>query len=88
MAWRTVAAVMVVVFSMLVVWSTMADPLVQIANSFIEIETSGQLNTDSKINRMVAAVFNMILVAVFGIMAWGVWRVIRRELTRGGGGGL
>lgn len=88
MGWRTVAAVMIVVFSILAVWATMADPLVQISNAFIEIETSGQLNTDSKINTLVGSVFNMILVGVFGILAWGFWRVIRRELTRGGGGGL
>lgn len=87
MGWRTVAAVMIVVFSMLVVWATMADPLVQISNAFIDIETSGQLNTDSKINGLVATFFDTILVAVFGILAWGLWRVIRRELTRGGGGG-
>jgi len=85
MSWRTIAAVLIVVFSMLAIWATMADPLVQIANAFIDLETSGQFNTDSKINRMVQSFFNMILVGVFGVMAWGIWRVVRRELTRGGG---
>lgn len=88
MGWRTVAAVMIAVFAFLAVWVTMADPLVQISNTFIDIETSGQLNTDSKITSLVDSLFNMILAGVFGILMWGIWRVIRRELTRGGGGGL
>lgn len=87
MGWRTIAAVFIAVFAFLVVGATMADPLVQIANAFQDIQTSGQLSTDSKIDRLVASWFNQILVAIFGILLWGVWRVIRRELTRGGGGG-
>jgi len=86
MSWRTVAAVFIAVFAFLVVLGTMADPLVQIADAFIGLETSGQFNTDSKINTLVSAVFNSILIGIFGLLAWGIWRVIRRELTRGGGG--
>lgn len=84
MSWRTVAAVMIVIFTFIIVWVVMADPLVSIADAFIELDTSGQFNTDSKIDAMVRGWFNMILVGVFGIMAWGIWRVIRKELTRGG----
>lgn len=83
MSWRTAATLMIVVFVMLIVLSVMADPLVQIADAFQGIETSGQFNTDSKIDANVNAWFNMILVAVFGVMGWGTWRVLRRELTRG-----
>jgi TRAP-type C4-dicarboxylate transport system permease small subunit len=85
MSWRTIAAVLIVVFSMLAIWGTLADPLVQISNAFIDLETSGQFNTDAKISRLTQSVFNMILIGVFGVMAWGIWRVVRRELTRGGG---
>lgn len=83
MAWRTAATVIIVVFALIIIWMTMADPLVQVANAFQDIETSGNLGTNSKIDSMVRGWFNMILVAVFGFLGWGVWRVLRRELTQG-----
>lgn len=83
MSWRTAATLMIVVFVMLIVLSVMADPLVQIANAFQDLETSGQFNTDSKIDANVNAWFNMVLVGIFGIFGWATWRVLRRELTRG-----
>jgi TRAP-type C4-dicarboxylate transport system permease small subunit len=84
MSWRTVAAVVIAVFSLTIIWVTLGDPLIQIANSFKDIGTSGQFNYDSKIDGLVGTWFNTILVAVFGLMAWGAWRLLRRELTRGG----
>lgn len=74
---------MIVVFVMLLVWATLADPLMQIGRAFIDLETSGQFNTDQKIEANINAWYNMLLVGVFGVMGWAFWRVLRRELTRG-----
>lgn len=83
MSWRTAATALIVVFVMLLVWATLADPLVQIGNAFQGVETSGQFNTEQKIDTNIQAWFNMLLLAVFGVMGWAFWRVVRRELTRG-----
>lgn len=83
MSWRTAATLLIVIFALILVWTTMADPLIQVGNEFKDLETSGQFNTDQKIDSNINAVFNMILVAIFGLLGWGTWRVLRNELTRG-----
>jgi len=30
----------------------------------------------------------MTLLLIFGIFVWGMWRVLRREVTKGGRGGV
>lgn len=67
---------------MVIVWAVFATPLVEIASLFQEFETSGQFNYDATIDSWVRGWFNMILFAIFGIMCWGTWRVLRKELTR------
>lgn len=86
MSWRIVSTVLIIVFAIVIVQGVLADPL---------IETGEQLNAtgdydnehfdgNSIITDMPTHWFNMGLVAIFGIMSWGAWRVVRRELTRGG----
>lgn len=82
-SWRVAATVIIVVFTATIAWTTLSDPLVQTGNAFQSISTSGQLATDTKISGMINGFFNMFLVLIFGLFAWGAWRVLRRELTRG-----
>jgi hypothetical protein len=83
MAIRTGTTVIIVIFAATVVWVGLADPLVQIGAAFKGIDTSGQFGKTALIDGMISSWFNAILILVFGIMAWGVIRVVRRELTRG-----
>jgi hypothetical protein len=84
MSWRTAAAVIIAVFALTVVWAIFADPLIQIADAFTDFDTSGQFNYEDTIDGLVGTWFKMILLAVFGILGWGTWRVLRKEITRGG----
>jgi len=83
MSWRTVATFMIVVFAAVAAWITLADPLVQVGNAFKDIPTSGQFNYDNRVDGLISSWFNMFLILIFGIGAWGVWWVIRRELSTG-----
>jgi hypothetical protein len=84
MSWRAGVTALIVIFALVVVWITLAGPLVEVGEAFKAIDTSGQFNAGSKIDSWIKTWFNMILVAIFGIMAWAVWWVYRREKTRTG----
>lgn len=83
MAWKTAVTVLIVVFSATLLWATISDPLVQVSNDLKDVETSGQYDVDSKIDSYTTGYFNMFPILIFGIMAWGIWRIWRRETTRG-----
>ena len=83
MATRTGFTVLIVIFGATIVWVGLADPLVQLGAAFKAIDTSGQFGKTALIDGMIASWFDMLLLLVFGIMAWGIVRVVRRELTRG-----
>lgn len=87
MTWRTVAAVMVVIFLIAVIQSIMAGPLVTVSESFNQTgdyDLDGNLN-NSFITDLPNAWFNMGLVGMFMFLGWGVARVVRREITQRGG---
>jgi len=84
MSWRAGVTALIVIFSMILVWMFLAGPLVQIGDAFKTIETTGQFNTNTRIDNMIKSWFNMILIGIFGIMAWATWWVFRREKTRSG----
>lgn len=89
MSWRAVAAVLIAVFFYVVLQSAMAGPLVQIGNELNETtEMESEHFDDSTFTSLPRAWFNMGLIGIFLGMVWGLARVVRRELTRGGGGGL
>jgi len=82
MGWREVAAVLTVVFVVVVIQTIAAPALVQTTE---DLKDSGEYSNDhfdgeSLIDGYVDAWFNMGLIALFGMMAWGVARVVRREL--------
>jgi len=84
MAWRTMATGITVIFVLVVTLAVLADPFVQIANAFQDLQTSGQFNTNTKIDDLVSSWFSMFLIAIFGIMAWVGWRYLRKELVKQG----
>lgn len=87
MGWRVIAAVFAVIFLISIVQSTFADALVQFATAMSDTGTYsfGGLDGNAFITGLPGTWFAMGLIAIFGVMAWGAWRVVRRELTRGGG---
>jgi len=84
MVWRIGATIMIVVFVLLVTWVSLASPLVEVGQSFQDVDTSGQFDSDSKIDGYIGGWFALFPLTIFGIIAWGFWYVYRQELTRGG----
>lgn len=85
MSWRVVATVLIVVFTATLLWTVTADPLRQTGDAFIDSnDDGGQINVDGKIDSAIRGYSNVFLILIFGVMGWGMWRVLRRELTRGG----
>lgn len=86
MGWRTIAAVLVLIFSVAVIQSLLAGPLVTLQN---DINATGDYSNEhfdgnALITGFLDSWFDMGLVAIFGGMAWAAVWVVRRELTRGG----
>jgi len=93
MAWRTIAAVLTVVFTLVVVSTVMAGPLNAVLS---DLQDSGDYGDDNgpadfdgeqRISDLKSSWYNMTLLGIFGFLAWGVVRVMRKELTRGRRGG-
>jgi len=88
MSWRTVSVVLIVVASVAILQSLLADPLIQVLNAlassgdYSNVAGTG-MNGNTYITGLAGSWLNMGLVLIFGIMAWGLARVLRRELTRG-----
>lgn len=86
MAWRTIAAVATVIFLVVVLQSSMIGPLEQFSNSLSDTADGTLQNEhlDANTFETLPATWSaMGLIAIFGVMGWGAWRVVRRELTRG-----
>lgn len=90
MAWRTMATVLIVIFAATMTWIVVADPLVEVGDHFKDLDPNDddQIDPSGQIDSHISAFFNMFLILIFGVMGWGAWRVLRNEITRGGGGGL
>lgn len=88
MGWKAVVTVLIVVFGVVIIQMAMASPLVSISESLNETGdySNDHFDGNEVIGDMPDIWFNMGLIAIFGIMAWGIWWIIRRELTRGRGG--
>lgn len=90
MSWRTAATVLIVVFVIAVVQSVLAGPFVQVTNDleatgdYSDLDGVDGYNGNDVITGLIDDWFNMGLIAMFGVMAWGVWAVVRRELNIGG----
>lgn len=84
MVWRIGSTIVIVVFVLLVTWMTLASPLVEVGQSFQDVHTSGQFDTDTKIDNYIGGWFTLFPVSIFGLIVWGFWYVYRKELTRSG----
>lgn len=82
MSWRVIAAVMIALFAILTVSATTADPLRQVTDSIEQIDGADQ-SVEDQADMGERAYGNLILILVFGLIVWAVWRVLRRELTEG-----
>lgn len=85
MALRTVAAVFIIVVSIVFLQIFLAEPVTEVTDALNEsgdYSIGGQDMNDT-FGTLVASFWNMGWIAIFGVMGWGVYRVLRRELTRG-----
>jgi H+/Cl- antiporter ClcA len=84
MAWRIGSTIVIVVFVLVVTWMALTGPLVEVGDAFKDLQTSGQFNTDDKIDGYISGWLTLFPVAIFGLILWGMWYVYRKELTRSG----
>jgi hypothetical protein len=85
MSWKTVATVLITVFAIALVQATAIGPLFKLTD---ELSDDGDYNNEyysvrDRIDGFVSSWINMGLVGIFGMMAYGAARVVRKELTRG-----
>lgn len=85
MSWRTAAAILIVVFAIVLLQAVLADPLytyMSTVTGFYDT-TGGTIDGNSLIDGLADRWFDMGLVLIFGLIGWGALRVVRREITRG-----
>lgn len=91
MSWKTAATLLTIVFVLVMIQSVLAQPLSTVTT---DLNATGDYNNEhfdgnARITGYFGDWLNMGLIGIFGILMWGFARVLRRELTRGrGGGGL
>lgn len=85
MAWRTIVAVIIFIFTMVVFLplTTMGLPNATEALNGTGDYDSRYVDGNSAMSDMVEAVYNGILVGVFGIIAWAIAWYVRKENTLG-----
>jgi len=82
MSWRVIAAIMIAVFVIVAIMTMVAQPIRDVGDSIVDASGS---NSDVQQQRDmgIRAFENLGLLLIGGLLAWGGWRVLRRELTRG-----
>lgn len=85
MSWKTVATVLTVVFAVAVVQATAIGPVHDLEDGFTDnIDYNNEYySVQDRISGYIDAWINMGLIAIFGMMGWGIARIVRKELTRG-----
>jgi hypothetical protein len=79
--WKTVVTILLFIFTMVMVQAVAGPALESTGEKF---KSSQDLDTeywdgDSLIDGMISSFFDGIMVAMMGIMVWGVARAVRRE---------
>jgi ABC-type Fe3+ transport system permease subunit len=84
MSYRQVLSVLVIVFVIVLIQSTLAGPLVQLEGALTGVAdlSNPHFDGESLISGMFSSWFNVGLVAIFLLIGVTVARVLRRELTR------
>lgn len=88
MAWKTVAAALTVILAIILLQQAAVGPLTAIVDG---VQDSGDYNNEhfqgeQLMDDMVTGWLLSGLVGIFGIMVWALYRLLRREVTRQGGG--
>ena len=85
MSWRVVSVVFIAVFALLTVSAMTATPIHNVTDTFADMDedTSGQFDAAAQAAAGLRAYSNLILILVFGLIAWGSWYILRNELTEG-----
>jgi len=82
MSWRLVATVMISIFALVTLMTVTAQPMHTVTDSIAEMDDGGgEYDTGEQAESSIRGYFNAILVLVFGLIAWGAWFLLRRELT-------
>jgi len=83
--WKTIATVVIVTFTLILIQMVLAPPMEDVETQLNETGDYSNEHFDGNevITSLLGTWYNMGLVAIAGIMMWGVWFLIRRERTRG-----
>lgn len=83
MSWRTIAAVMVVLLTMVVLLplTTVGLPQVQDSLNATGDYDSRYVDGNSAFFDMVDAIYKGVLIVLFGTLGWAIVWIVRREST-------
>ena len=85
MSWRSVAMVVVGIFSLGTIAALIAPVVVQIVTSLLATGNyDGKYLTEGMATGLIGTWFNTVIFAMFGLMLVALAWVLRKELTRGG----
>lgn len=89
MSARAIAVAIVTVFFIIALQATLAGPITEVSDAINETgdySDFGGNDGNDIITGLPGTWFTMGFIGIFGALLWASWRVLRRELTRGGGG--
>lgn len=87
MSWRVVATVIIAIFAILLLSVTTAGPLYEATSAIEDVDENagegGRFDSAEVADAGQRAYGNLMLILPFGLIAWGAWYLLRRELTEG-----
>lgn len=85
MSWRLVATIFIAIFAILIVSASTAGPIYTVTDELASLDDDGggEYDTEAQADMGVRAYGNLILIFVFGLIGYGAWYILRRELTEG-----
>lgn len=86
MSWRVVVTVMIAIFTILTLSVVTVGPLHQSTGAITELDDpddSNALDATEFVEDGTRAYGDLILIFSFGLVAYGSWYILRRELTAG-----
>lgn len=85
MSWRLVSTVMIAIFAILLLMTMTAQPIHTATDAIVEIDDGegGQFDTAQQAESSIRGYFNAMLILILGLVGWGAFYLLRRELTAG-----
>ena len=85
MSWRLIATIFIAIFAILLVSASTAGPIHQVTDTLADLDDDGggEFSAQQQANEGVRAYSNLILIFVFGLVGWGAWYLLRKELSEG-----